>query len=257
MASQGPLSPSSGTNDTSTGTFAWTNPGNITSSDNAYATVNTPGALSNYLVGSCYGFTIPAGATVTGVVVDIERKSPFAVVKDNILKLIKGGVISGTDKADTSTVWPGGDTYKTYGSSTDLWGLTLTPDDINASNFGVALSANNFSGDTGADGYVDHIRITVYYATINGAGGSSQDDNESQVLYGVSHLDGVTPVTVGFSSTGAMMVDDTTEIAFSPFINASRTVNSKRLATATSSADNTTIKPWVVNAYTGAVLIDS
>lgn len=256
MASQGPLSPSSGTNDSSTGTFAWTGPENIVSSNNSYASVNTPGQLSNYLVGSGYGFSLPDGVVILGITVEIERKSPFSTVKDNIVKIIKGGVISGTDKADTSTIWPSGDTYKTYGGSSDLWGLTWTSGDINASNFGVALSANNFSSDTGADGLVDHMRITVSYATVDGAGGPSNDDNASQVLYGVSHLDGVTPVQVGFLSSGAMMVDAVTEIAFDPEVGAARTKNGKAIATATSSSDDTTIMPWVVNAYTGAVLID-
>ena len=84
----------------------------------------------------------------------------------------------------------------------------------------------------------------------------SQDDNSVQVIYGVSHLDGVTPVGITFDANRGMEVDTTTTIAFDPSVNASRTQNDKMIAKATSSADNTTCRPWVVNATTGAVLVD-
>lgn len=85
---------------------------------------------------------------------------------------------------------------------------------------------------------------------------AKKDDNAIQPIYGVSHLDGVTPVAICFDpTTRAMKVDTMTAIAFSPSVNASRTNNDLPLAKATSSADNATCLPWVVNATTGAVLI--
>lgn len=87
---------------------------------------------------------------------------------------------------------------------------------------------------------------------------SGRDDNDLPVIWGVSHLDGITPVQVTFSpSTRLMSVDTTTSIAFDPtqVPNTLVVPNNVKLATATSSADNTTIRPWVVNASTGAVLI--
>lgn len=87
---------------------------------------------------------------------------------------------------------------------------------------------------------------------------AKKDDNFVQPLYGVSHLDGVTPVPVTFDpSTRVMMVDTTTTIAFDPSVDASRTDNDLPIAKATSSDDNITVRPWVVHATTGAVLIDS
>lgn len=86
---------------------------------------------------------------------------------------------------------------------------------------------------------------------------AQRDDNDMPILYGVSHLDGVTPVKIKFDpSTRAIMIDATTSIAFDPTIV--RTVNQTTalpFAMATSSSDNTTIAPWVVNASTGAVLV--
>lgn len=86
---------------------------------------------------------------------------------------------------------------------------------------------------------------------------SAKDDNLVQPAYGVSHLDGVTPVAITFTSGRAMNVDAVTTIAFDPSINASRTPNDFSFAKATSSADNSTCMPWVVNASTGAVLINN
>lgn len=85
---------------------------------------------------------------------------------------------------------------------------------------------------------------------------NGRDDNDCPVIWGVSHIDGVTPVQIQFvSGTRLMMVDTTTTIEFDPSIDASVVPNNVKLATATSSADNETVLPWVVNASTGAVLI--
>lgn len=92
---------------------------------------------------------------------------------------------------------------------------------------------------------------------VNGRG-----DNDEPVLWGVSHRDGVTPVKVTFGPTRVMMVDTITTIQFDPSVNASVVPDNVKLATATASATsgfavaNRTVRPWVVNADTGAVLID-
>lgn len=86
---------------------------------------------------------------------------------------------------------------------------------------------------------------------------NGRDDNDCPVIWGVSHIDGVTPVQIQFDpATRAMRIDTTTTIQFDPSVDASVVPSNTPLAKATSSADNTTIRPWVVNASTGAVLID-
>lgn len=84
---------------------------------------------------------------------------------------------------------------------------------------------------------------------------TAKDDNAVQTIYGVSHLDGRTPVQVKFDASRGMLVDTTTVIAFDPSVNMSQTDNDMPIAKATSSADNATVLPWVVNASTGAVLV--
>lgn len=79
------------------------------------------------------------------------------------------------------------------------------------------------------------------------------DDNDKQVTYGVSHLDGKAPIKVQFDASGFMLVDMTTSIQFAPTLNATHSYYP--YATAVNDIDGVTIRPWVVNASTGAVLI--
>lgn len=85
---------------------------------------------------------------------------------------------------------------------------------------------------------------------------NGRDDNDCPIIWGVSHVDGVTPVQVKFTSARNILVDTTTTIQFDPTIDANVVPSNVKLAKATSSADNTTTRPWVVNATTGAVLTD-
>ncbi|HEX5455988.1 MAG TPA: hypothetical protein VFW77_01340 [Candidatus Saccharimonadales bacterium] len=170
----GPNNPTSATNDTGTGSAAWTNPGNVLSSDNSRATVSlSNGGTSNYTKATGFGFSIPSGSTINGITVGVERSEANTngnnTCLDNAIRIVKSGTIGSTDKSNATT-WPTTDTYVNYGGSSDLWGQTWTYSDVNASNFGFAISAkNNRSGGPPSASetcQVDHIRITVDYTTI-------------------------------------------------------------------------------------------
>lgn len=164
MASQGPLSPGTLADDSAVGTTAWTSPSNAGASDDSYTTANlTDNASTHYLKATNHAFTVPAGATINGIVVEAEVKAGSAsTVIDGPIKLVKAGSVVGTDKArGGSTFWPTSDAYQTWGSSSDLWGTTWTVADVNASNFGAVISG--VKSGAGSTGSVDHIRITVHY----------------------------------------------------------------------------------------------
>jgi hypothetical protein len=159
-----------GTNVTGVGTSAWSGPNNITlptGSPYAIATLRKTNLFSNYLKGTQYGFNLPLGATIMGIEVVINRQSSGHApnITDNVVSLVKGGLIVGNNNADTTTAWPeiifG---TATYGSPTDLWGTTWTSQDINSVDFGVVLAAQrqNF-GNSHRDASVDYMQITVYY----------------------------------------------------------------------------------------------
>jgi hypothetical protein len=179
MASQGPNSPGTCADDATVGTVAWSNPDNAKVSDNVYAIENTAGT-THYLKATNFGFTIPVGATINGIFVEIERYELYTGegnVKDSVVKIVKSdGTIGTTNKADTVNNWPTSDTYKSYGASDDLWDETWAYSDINDTDFGVVLSA--LVGHTvGAN--VDHIRITVYYTETSGRNLASSRSNSS------------------------------------------------------------------------------
>ena len=182
MATAGPSAPGTTADDNAVGTKTWATTSNATVSDDAHSIVNcAAGALetSHYLKCTNFGFSIPSGATIDGVTVAIERKATGnsggnLYVRDSTVSLVKGGTVSGANKAVTLTNWTTTDSVASYGGATDLWTLTLADTDINASTFGVVLSVlmrDRFS--TGQDGKVDLITISVDYTAGGGGGGLS------------------------------------------------------------------------------------
>ena len=167
----GPIDAGTGATSGGAGT-AWSNPGNVIANDNVYTTVSGTGsAFSEYLYATNYGFSIPSTATITGIQVAIGRytsgSGETAYIQDNSVQLLQGGTGGGTNEAYTSTNWPTSEGTANYGTTTDLWGSTWTPAQINNSGFGVQLKVNNTSGSHSRTANVDYIEVTVTY-TISG-----------------------------------------------------------------------------------------
>ena len=158
-------------NDASYGTTAWVNTSNALSSNNTYSTATSSQVNSQYLKCTNFGFSIPVGSTINGIQVNVERKSndtSESSVKDSRVRLVKGGTIQTTDKADTTNAWATSDTVKQYGSSGDTWGDSWSSTDINASDFGMVISAYPsgffiFGVWEPSVASVDHIEITIDY----------------------------------------------------------------------------------------------
>ncbi len=85
---------------------------------------------------------------------------------------------------------------------------------------------------------------------------SQKDDNFHNTIFGISCVDGTTPVKIQFSAIG-MMVDTTTVISVIPKEITQLDGNSVPVAKGVSSSDKKTILPWYVNPATGAVLIET
>lgn len=148
---------------------AWTTPGNIASSNNVYATAEPPigGAETDELLAKTFGFAIPAEATITGVVVEIERKTNVAetFMEDSFVRIGTASAGASLNYAKKGTFWPTVEAYAVYGSSTDTWGLDLTPALVNGAGFCVGLIMRNYGPTSGTLVSVDHIKVTVYYST--------------------------------------------------------------------------------------------
>lgn len=165
MASEGPRGPTAGANTAGIGTIAWATPGAVTAADATPATADggPGGGTSNYLVASGFGFAIPAGATVTGIVVEWLRKYTGGGAADAAARIVKTAV--GAADRSAAAAWPFSYTYAAFGGVSDLWGETWAPADVNAAAFGAALAAT-VNPTTTAE--VDYCRVTVYYTPAGG-----------------------------------------------------------------------------------------
>lgn len=109
MATEGPNYPTANTDNAGVGTLTWTNPTNIGAADAAYATASW--------------------GPVVGTVID------------TVVQLWDAGAVIGTPQP--TSIWSNGvDRLDTFGSSSNLWGATLTPTIVNGTGFGVALSCS-------------------------------------------------------------------------------------------------------------------
>jgi len=155
------LSAPTGANDTSVGSVAWSNPTNVTSTNNSYATaVLTGGQTSNYLLVNAFGAGVPSNATINGVAFEVECKAAVQTTQVISARIVKAGTVETTV---TRTVVVGTtEAYKILGASDDVWGTTLTPETVNNSGFGVALYFSAALADTYS---VDHVKMTIYFET--------------------------------------------------------------------------------------------
>jgi hypothetical protein len=159
------------------GAATWQNPSAITQSDTSYAYIASPGAISDYLMANGFGFTIPSKASIKGIVVYFYRKGTAeGLQSDYSLNIVRDWLIVGRDHA-SSAPWPTNWTLASYGNSTDPWGVSWTPSQINSNGFGVAISTqNSLSG--GNDCYIDYVKMSVYYS-----GGSTSTVQSSNVPF--------------------------------------------------------------------------
>lgn len=152
----------------------WQNTSNIESINSQYASVDLMPNLncfqatcyrSRYLVAYNYGFDIPPNAVINGIEAEVNAFCSFdSTVIDStlVLRLDALNNIYGNNMASTN-FWSATPSVRTYGSSTELWGIQLTPGDINAPDFGLYYKVYN-STVSYPSFYVDQIAITVYYS---------------------------------------------------------------------------------------------
>ncbi len=160
-------------NDSSVGQVAWTNLDNVKFDDATFATVSMYVGLgqiiTNYLKTTNFNFSIPSDSTISGIVVGIKKKtagSP-AHMKDYKVHLVINNSIVTTENKASTEFWPSaydsGFEYTYYGTSSSIWGETLTPAIVNSSTFGVAISAENVRRLSCAS-YIDTVVMTITYS---------------------------------------------------------------------------------------------
>lgn len=175
FTSQGPLTSATTTDDASIGNITWANPNNSQTENGVSAVVSFigfEGTISHALTSTNYGFTVPVGSTINGILYEWKASSVsggefFAV--NSAQAIIKGGVLSNApDGGINASDLTGTLTFYSAGSATDLWGNTWTVSDINASGFGAYLQIGDVNEFVGSTAAVDVVRLTVFYTTAAG-----------------------------------------------------------------------------------------
>lgn len=158
----------------------WYNISNATSDNDIYAkTYSVTTTPSDYLKLYGFGFNIGTSANIQGITLKLKRLGDPSFnpteLRDDSIKLMKDGNAVGSNKADTGTAWTGTETEITYGGSSDLWGTTWTPTQINNNTgFGILISAVGTTSNA-KFAWVDTATITITYTipvaqTITGKG---------------------------------------------------------------------------------------
>jgi hypothetical protein len=130
--------------------------------------------------------TLPRNATIIGIQVTVTRyqSSGTGTIADSSVRLMKNGRYVGQNKAASGN-WPGSATAATYGGPTDMWGLRLTPDDLQAQDFGFSIAVVESSGANTAIGRINSIAINIYY--VNGYDGAPQVAEAEVQLFGMPY----------------------------------------------------------------------
>jgi len=174
------------------------------------------GGTTMLLVLTGFNFNIPDDATITGVAVSVTRRSTAssgAFVRDAAIELV-GGFGTSTSLA-SADAWPATHAAASYGGSSTLWGESLTPVDVNAANFGIAIAAQNTDPDAAHNAHVDGATVTVYYTEsdttppIDTPPDSSGNIGTSTLVWG--NADGTNPQQITLEDGGTYAVPLNTE----------------------------------------------
>jgi hypothetical protein len=149
-----------------TSPVTWSNPNNGLANDGSYTTASfsVGNVNSNFLYIHGFSLNVPASAVIEGITVSIKKQGVGPVTDTEVYLAYNDGgeiALSPTNFAAVGN-WSGVAQVKLYGGSTNLWGLTWTPDDINHSDFGLAIDCTG-DGSASNQARIDSIQITITY----------------------------------------------------------------------------------------------
>ena len=122
--------------------------------------------------------------------ITVTKVGSAGALSDHTVQLLKAGTPVGTNKA-TASNWSTTSSTVTYGSTSDLWGTTWLPADLNASNFGLRFAADS-SGAASATASLDWVTIQVTYNDdTNGIGTASVPIHDA-IIQGTCQYNGQT-----------------------------------------------------------------
>jgi hypothetical protein len=185
MSSQGPNTCTSVTQSPTEGGDAWTG---LTCMEgtSCWCTNDGNNTECEFLICTGFGFSIPTGATLNGIVVTVTGKDDANAdgYFDAATLTLNGTSGSGSGSITNGNLTTSPQTV-TCGSSTSLWSVSsLTVSQVNASTFGVIFNVE--TNGNGNQVYLQDCQMTVYYT---GGGGGSV--GEAGLLAGTSAVGSV------------------------------------------------------------------
>jgi hypothetical protein len=137
----------------------WANPANAYTSNNAYASMTGSNLFQDW---SDFGLGVPAGATIDGLEVRVERSTDDTNDPSTIgVELSWNAGTSVTTTGNYVNFTNSTDLNSTFGGATNTWGRAWTDTELDNANFRVRLRGNSSIG--GSTILVDWVRANAYY----------------------------------------------------------------------------------------------
>jgi hypothetical protein len=162
-------------------TVQWRDTHNLQADDGSTTAAPITGALTSsstatrYLEASKFSHSIPAGATINGIALEVDFTLAGNGVQDYDIRI--SGVTAGlSDNLSESANLPS-NTTKTWGGSSELWGKTWTIAELEADTFTAYISATGTSPSNFFSTNIDYVKTIVYYTEAGGGGGGGPDFN--------------------------------------------------------------------------------
>jgi len=165
MPNQGPNSTGAGATGGGSGA-TWVNPNNILTPDDVYATCNLTStlALTEYLISTNYGFSIPPTAIITGIWAEWQLAISAGTGRiTQAFVTLNGSASVGTDLFPANQSLTTLDSLYSRGGDGQVFGNVLTGADVNLSTFGVKLEAQQQGATLPVVVRCDHSRMTIWY----------------------------------------------------------------------------------------------
>ena len=119
-------------------------------------------AAGQYYDLKTFGFSIPAGASINGILVSVEMSSANPPQKGAFqIKMSYDGGSNWSSTSSTQTTTSGTDAYFNVGGATDTWGRAWSQSEFSDANFRVRVLGNSTEAEATTN--IDHVRVKVWY----------------------------------------------------------------------------------------------
>ena len=176
----------------------WATPNNAKVTDGVVSSCGPASGDSDELRLTNLSLSVPAGSTLVGIEVKINRKvgaisDAAAIGSDVRVQLILNGVLIGDNKA-TAVLWSKNALrIDSYGSPTDNWNTNLSESDLADSTLGISIIVN--SGNPGAAPQIDGTQLLFHFALPETLNTPALSGSDSIIGFTRESTYGTTPVS--------------------------------------------------------------